>query len=123
MSQLQLNQIETTASQNVRNLSYVIQRYWLEQVRACEASGKTVAEYAAEQGFSAQAMYAGKKLLVRKGVLPRTRSLRFQRVQVAGVPVGNEWRIQLPNGVTVSCSGAVDAGSLATVLTTAAVLG
>jgi hypothetical protein len=99
------------------------QHYWLEQVRACEASGKTVAEYAAEQGFSAQAMYAGKKLLVRKGVLPRTRPLRFQRVQIAGVPVGNEWRIQLPNGVTVSCSGAVDAGSLAIVLTTAAVLG
>ena len=99
------------------------QHYWLEQVRDCEASGKTVAEYAAEQGFSAQAMYAGKKLLVRKGVLPRTRPLRFQRVQIAGVPVGNEWRIQLPNGVTVSCSGAVDAGSLATVLTTAAALG
>jgi hypothetical protein len=99
------------------------QRYWLEQVRACEASGKTVAEYAVEQGFSAQAMYAGKKLLVRKGVLPRTRPLRFQRVQIAGVTVGNEWRIQLPNGVTVSCSGAVDAGSLATVLSTAAALG
>ena len=99
------------------------QRYWLEQVRACEASGKTVAEYAAEQGYSAQAMYAGKKLLVRKGVLPRTRPLRFQRVQVAGVPVGNEWRIQLPNGVSVSCSGAMDAGALATVLSTAAALG
>ena len=99
------------------------QRYWLEQVRACEASGKTVAEYASEQGISAQALYAGKKLLVRKGVLPRTRPLRFQRVQIAGVPAGNEWRIQLPNGVTVSCSGAVDAGSLATVLSTAAALG
>jgi hypothetical protein len=99
------------------------QRYWLEQVRACETSGKTVAEYAAEQGFSAQAMYAGKKLLVRKGVLPRTRPIRFQRVQVAGVAVSNEWRIQLPNGVTVSCSGAVDAGPLATVLSTAAALG
>ena len=99
------------------------QQYWLEQVHNCEASGKTVAEYAAEQGLSAQAMYAGKKLLVRKGVLPRTRPHRFQRVQIAGVPVGNEWRIQLPNGVTVSCSGAVDAGSLSMVLTTAAVLG
>ena len=96
------------------------QRYWLEQVRACEASGKTVAEYAVEQGFSAQAMYARKKLLVRKGVLPRTRPLRFQRVQVAGVAAGAEWRIQLPNGVSVFCSGEVDAGSLATVLSTAA---
>ena len=96
------------------------QRYWLEQVRACEASGKTVAEYASEQGISAQALYAGKKLLVRKGVLPRTRPLRFQRVQEAGIPVGNEWRIQLPNGVSVFCSGMVDAGVLATVLSAAA---
>jgi hypothetical protein len=99
------------------------QQYWLRQVRACEASGKTVAEYAAEQGLSAQAMYAGKKLLVRKGVLPRTRPPRFQRVQVAKVAVGNECRIQLPNGVSVCCSGAVDAGTLATVLATAAALG
>ena len=96
------------------------QRYWLEQVRACEASGKTVAAYAAEQGISAQALYAGKKLLVRKGVLPRTRSLRFQRVQVTGMPAGTEWRIQLPNGVSVCCFGEVAAGVLATVLSTAA---
>ena len=82
-----------------------------------------MAEYAAEQGLSAQAMYAGKKLLVRKGVLPRARPLRFQRVQVAGIPVGNEWRIQLPNGVSVFYSGVVDAEALATVLTTAAALG
>jgi len=98
------------------------QQYWLEQVRACEASGKTVAEYAAAHGISAQALYAGKKLLVRKGVLPRTRPPRFQRVQVAGVAVGNEWRIQLPNGVSVFCSGEVDAGVLVTVLSTAAAI-
>jgi hypothetical protein len=99
------------------------QQYWLEQVNACEASGKTVAEYAAGQGLSAQAMYAGKKLLVRKGVLPRARPPRFQRLQVAGVAVGNQWRIQLPNGVSVFCSGVVDAGTLATVLAAAAALG
>jgi hypothetical protein len=99
------------------------QRYWLEQVHACEASGQTVAEYAAKQGFSAQAMYAGKKMLVRKGVLPRTRPSRFKRVQMAGVPVGSEWRIQLPNGVSVAFSGEVDSGALATVLNTAAAIG
>jgi hypothetical protein len=70
------------------------QRCWLEQARACEAPDKTVAEYAAKQGSSAQAVYAGKTLLVRKGVPPRTRPLRFQRAQIAGVPVGNDWRIQ-----------------------------
>jgi len=96
------------------------QRYWLEQVQACEASGKTVAEYTAEQGLSAQAMYAGKKILVHKGILPRTQPSRFQRVQMVGIPVSSEWRIQLPNGVSVAFAGSVDAGSLTTVLRAAA---
>jgi len=99
------------------------QQYWLEHVQACEASRKTVAEYAAEQGFSAQAMYAGKKILVRKGIVPPTRPARFQRARVAGPVVGSEWRIHLPNGVSVVFSGAVDATTLTTVLNTAATLG
>ena len=99
------------------------QRYWLEQVQACEASGKTIAEYAVEQGFDARAMYAGKKVLVRKGVLPPTRPMRFQRAQIAGPVVGSEWRIQLQNGVSVAFSGAVDAATLSTVLSTVATLG
>ena len=98
------------------------QRYWLEHVQACEAAGKTIAEYAAEHGLAAQAMYAGKKILVRKGVLPPTRPARFQRVQVAGPVVGSEWRIQLPNGVSVAFSGSVDAATLTTILNTAATL-
>ncbi len=99
------------------------QRYWLEQVWACEASGKTVADYAAEQGSSAQAMYAGKKMLVRKGVLHRTRTSRFQRVPMAGVRVASDWNIKLPNGVSVAFSGEVEAGALAIVPNTAAALG
>ena len=46
------------------------QRYWLEHIQACKDSGKTIAEYAAEQGFTARSMYGGKKTLVKKGVLP-----------------------------------------------------
>lgn len=101
------------------------QCYWLEQIQSCEVSGKTIAEYAAEHGLAAQAMYAGKKMLVKKGVLPRTRRNRnrFQRAQVVGSVVGNEWRIQLPNGVSVAFSGAVDVGTLTTVLNTVAALG
>ena len=98
------------------------QQYWLEHILACEDSGKSVTTYAAEHGFHVGAMYAGKKMLVRKGVLPRTRHSRFQRVQTA-VTVDNRWRIQLPNGVSVDFSGTVDAGTLSTVLTTAAHLG
>ena len=99
------------------------QRYWLKHVQACEASGKRITEYARDHGLGVRAMYDGKRVLVKKGVLPRARATRFQRAQVVGPVMGNEWRIQLPNGVSVACSGAVDAGALATVLTTAAVLG
>ncbi|MFH2114104.1 MAG: hypothetical protein ABIJ86_06335 [Spirochaetota bacterium] len=99
------------------------QRYWLEQVQACEASGKTIAEYAADHGLAAQAMYAGKRLLAKKGLLPRTHRNRFQRAQVMGSVVGSEWRIHLPNGVSVAFSGSVDAATLTTVLNTAATLG
>ena len=86
------------------------QRYWLEHVQTCEASGKTIAEYAMGQGIDAKAMYAGKKTLVKKGVLPRTRPARFQRAHVVGVAVGSEWRVQLPNSVSVAFTGPVDAG-------------
>lgn len=99
------------------------QRYWLEQIRACEASRKTIAEYSAEHGITAAAMYAGKKALVKKGVLPRTRRPRFQRAQVVDTVGSREWRIRLPNGVSVDFSGTVDGGTLSTILNTAAKLG
>jgi len=97
------------------------QRYWLGHVQACAASGKTIAEYALDRGLQAKTMYAGKKMLVKKGILPHTRPTRFQRAQVAPV-VDSEWRIQLPNGVSVAFVGPVDTGTLTTVLNTAASL-
>ena len=99
------------------------QRYWLEQIKACEASGMSVSAYAAEQGFHVGAMYAGKKALVSKGALPGTQRSRFQRVQTAAVTDDKQWRIRLPNGISVEFSGTADAGSLSTVLNTVAGLG
>jgi len=96
------------------------QRYWLEQLRACEASGRSIAEYAAVHGLKIHAMYAGKKKLVEKGALPQTHPTKFQRAQVVDTVGGSEWRIQLPNGVSVAFAGSVDAKALATVLSTAA---
>lgn len=40
------------------------QHYWLKHVRACEALGKRVTEYAAEYGIAVLAMYDGKRVLV-----------------------------------------------------------
>ena len=48
------------------------QQYWLNQIRACEATGKSIADYAMEHDINVQTMYAGKKILVKKGILPRT---------------------------------------------------
>ena len=99
------------------------QRHWLEQIQACEASGKSIVAYASEHGYPVRAMYDAKKVLVKKGVLPRRHRARFQRVQTEAVTVGGEWRIQLPNGVSVDFSGTIDAGSLSTVLNTVVRLG
>ena len=98
------------------------QRYWLEHVQACEAAGKTIVEYAAAQEFCAQEMYAGKSALVKKGVLPATQPTRFQRVQVMGATTSNQWRIGLPNGVSVAFTGDVDSRTLTTILNVSASL-
>ena len=98
------------------------QRYWLERIKACEASGKSVTAYAAEHGFRVRTMYDAKKLLLRKGVLPRTHQARFQRVQLKPATADTEWRVRLANGVSVEFSGSIDAASLSTVLSTVASL-
>ncbi len=92
------------------------QRFWLKHIQACTESGKTIAAYAAEQGFTARAMYTGKKTLVKKGVLPGTHPARFQRVQVLEAPLSSQWRIGLPNGVSVAFVGEVDTQALTAIL-------
>ena len=96
------------------------QRYWLEQMRACKASGKSIADYAADHGITAAAMYAGKKKLVEKGILPRTQPARFQQAHIVDTVCDSEWRIQLPNGISVAFTGSVDAKALSAVLSAAA---
>ena len=98
------------------------QRYWLTHLQACTAAGKTISAYAKEQGLQAKTMYAGKKVLVNKGVLPSTGSSPFQRVDVLDAPVGSEWQIQLTNGVSITFVSPIDAGTLRTVLNTAAAI-
>ena len=98
------------------------QRYWLEHIQACEASGKSMAEYAASQGIAVRAMYGGKKTLLKKGVLPTAQAARFQRVEVMEAAVNNQWRIGLPNGVSVAFAGEVDSRTLTNVLSVSAAL-
>jgi hypothetical protein len=100
------------------------QRYWLNHIRACDASGQATIDYAREHGINVKSLYSARKALAAKGTLPPTQPTRFQKVQVVG---GNrasdgQWHIQLPNGLAVSFGGAVDAATLSLVLSTAAAL-
>jgi len=102
----------------------VRQQYWLEQLQACEAAGKTVADYAGEHGLNARTMYSAKKALVSKGAFAKAQPGRFQRAQVLdAVVTTSEWQVRLPNGVSVAFRGEVDGEALSTVLTAAARLG
>jgi len=92
------------------------QQFWLKHIRACEETGQSMKAYALSQGLEVKDLYAWKKMLVKKGVLPRT--LRFQRARITPV-MESHWQVQLPNGVAVTFTGAVDAGTLGTVLKSA----
>ncbi len=99
------------------------QQYWFDKIEDWKASGQSISAYSRAQGFTAQAMYAGKKELVKKGVLPRSQKPRFQRVAVRNKVVDNAWCIQLPNGVSVSFTGAANGTDLSTVLNAASSIG
>ena len=91
-------------------------RHWQKHIRACEAAGRRMSDYAAEHGLEVRALYDGKRTLVKKGVLPRTHQNHFQRARMVDPAVGGEWCTHLPNGVSVTFRGAVEAESLAPIL-------
>ena len=99
-----------------------LQREWLERLRACEASGQGMKAFADAEGFKVKTLYSWRKVLVEKGVLPRSNSTSLVRAQVVKAAV-SEWCIELPNGVSVAFAGEVKASSLAVVLKTASQLG
>jgi len=91
------------------------QSEWLEKIKACDASGKSMKAFAVSEGLNIQDLYSWKKTLVKKGALPRTRTPRFHPVQIMDT-IGYECRILLPNGVTVILPGGVHDMSLANIL-------
>ncbi len=93
----------------------VQQSNWLEKLKACKASGKSMKAFAVSEGLNLQDLYSWKKTLVKKGVLPRSRPPRFQPVQIRDA-AGNEYRLLLPNGVTVILPSGAHAMSLENIL-------
>ena len=86
------------------------QRFWLEHVRQCEASGQTVKAYAAEHELSAVSLYSYRK---RFGAT-RSATPRLVRAQVASTTL--PCRVHLRNGLVVEFG--VGDGELGNVLRT-----
>ena len=85
-------------------------------------ASQVIERLAKANGWSAATVKTMLHRLVKKGALPVTQAARFQRVRVIEAPVSNQWRIQLPNGVSVAFAGEVDARTLSTVLGSAAAI-
>lgn len=76
---------------------------WLDHVRACEAGGQTMAEYAKAHGLALKAFYNGRTHLIRRGVLKsKTQGAVFRRVGVVSRISGAlTCRMHFPNGLMV----------------------
>ena len=74
--------------------------------------------FAASEGLDINDLYTWKKALVKKGVLPRSRGSRFQRVQIIKTPE-YQCQIVLPNGVTVIVKSGTDTLNLRDILQSA----
>ena len=89
-------------------------RFWLNHGKALAASGQTAKAYAAEQGLSLHAFYQARKRLRALGLLS-TADLRrkpkatsaFAKIERVKLPRPEaDFRLGLPNGITLEWSGA-----------------
>jgi len=84
------------------------QKEWLAKIKTCQASGKSMKTFATSEGLALQDLCSWKKMLVKKGVLPRTRPLHFQRAKIIETSSAEvDCRLVLPNGITVILSGGI----------------
>jgi len=95
------------------------QSRWLKTLQACKASGKTMKAFAASEELDLNELYTWKKVLVKKGVLPRTQKPRFQKVKIVDTGPVPECRILLPNGVAVILPGGLDSMGMTQLLRSA----
>ncbi len=97
-----------------------LQAKWLAIIQACDASGKSTKSYADEKGLIAQNLYAWRKVFISKGLIPRTRAVCFNKVEITERSiVPHECRVIFPNGVTLVMSGQFEGKELNDLLNSA----
>ena len=100
------------------------QRYWLAHLRACDASGQTMRDYAESRGLAVQSLYSWKQQLRKRGVLSpaatgsggSSPTLSFQRLAVVSPASDTHCRIELPNGVVVNWPVGADSRALGAIV-------
>jgi len=100
------------------------QQYWLDHIKAADASDGSLVEYAAAHDLKVKDLYQWKTMLSRRGLLAgRTGKRAF--VSVAARPVSvspTSCTITLRNGVRLQFAGALDAATLGQILSAAGAL-
>ena len=97
------------------------QRYWLNHIKAADASDGSLVEYAAVHKLKVKDLYQWKTVLARRGFLPsKTSEPAFVAVSPT-VPTAlpSSCNIMLPNGVRLQFSGDLNSTTLHDILTAA----
>lgn len=96
------------------------QQYWLEHIKAAQASKGTLVAYAAAHDLKVKDLYQWKTALARRGLLPG-KSAKAAFVPVATAPLATQTScsISLPNGVRLQFTGDLDAASASKILSAA----
>jgi hypothetical protein len=93
------------------------QRFWLKHLRACDAAGETIKEYASRKGLSAHGLYGARKRMRTLDVPPTPARAKkrasFTKVLVREAPVEvGRCRVRLRNGAVMEWDVPLAARSL-----------
>ena len=82
------------------------QQFWLKHLRACDAAGETIKEYASRKGLSAHGLYGARRRMRVLGIsaAPASSGKRpsFAKVMVREAPAEvGRCRVRLPNGAVM----------------------
>lgn len=100
------------------------QQYWLDHIKAAEASGGTLVAYASAHKLKVKDLYQWKTALTRRGfLLEKKPKPAFVPVATAPANVSpTRCDVTLPNGVRIQFAGKLDSLSLREIMTAASCL-
>ena len=90
------------------------QHFWLKHYQTCQASGKSMAEYARKHGLAVKSFYYWKKRLLRLGAIAsdtQSKPPAFHKVSVQPSPVlKTACQLRFPNGIACELSPLAETG-------------